>query len=125
MCCRGDVADDEVAEPHGDEEGSRPGVQVDQDQGERRDSEADLEEEERKVASDQVEVPLEGILVLELADVDVEEVDGEGRGQDVGDGEDERQDRNVGNEGDVVSKPGQAWKIVNIARIANAASITF
>ena len=42
VCCRGDVADDEVAEPHGDEEGSRPGVQVDQDQGERRDSEADL-----------------------------------------------------------------------------------
>ena len=66
------------------------------------------------MATDQVEVPLEGILVLELADVDVEEVDGEGRGQDVGDGEDERQDRNVGNERDVVSKPGQAWKIVNI-----------
>ena len=66
------------------------------------------------MATDQVEVPLEGILVLELADVDVEEVDGEGRGQDVGDGEDEGQDRNVGNEGDVVSKPGQAWKIVNI-----------
>ena len=59
------------------------------------------------MATDEVEVPLEGILVLELADVDVEEVDGEGRGQDVGDGEDERQDRNVGNEGDVVSKPGQ------------------
>ena len=77
------------------------------------------------MASNQVEVPLEGILVLKLADVDVEEVDGEGRGQDVGDGKDERQDRNVGNEGDVVSKPGQAWKIVNIARIANAASITF
>ena len=77
------------------------------------------------MASNQIEVPLEGILVLELADVDVEEVDGEGRGQDVGDGKDERQDRNVGNEGDVVSKPGQAWKIVNIARIANAASITF
>ena len=66
------------------------------------------------MATDQVEVPLEGILVLELADVNVEEVDSEGRGQDVGDGEDERQDRNVGNEGDVVSKPGQAWKIVNI-----------
>ena len=70
------------------------------------------------MASNQVEVPLEGILVLELADVDVEEVDGEGRGQDVGDGEDERQDRNVGNEGDVVSKPRQAQKIVNNDRIA-------
>ena len=76
------------------------------------------------MATDQVEVPLEGILVLELADVDVEEVDGEGGGQDVGDGEDERQDRNVGNEGDVVSKPRQAQKIVNNERIAIAASIT-
>ena len=57
------------------------------------------------MTSNQVEVSLEGTFVLELADVDIEEVDGEGRRQDVGDREDEGQDWNVCQEGDVVSMP--------------------
>ena len=57
------------------------------------------------MTSDQVEVSEEGAFVLELADVDIEEVDGEGRRQDVGDREDECQDWNVCQEGDAVSMP--------------------
>ena len=57
------------------------------------------------MASDQVEVSVERRFVLELPDVDIEEVDGEGRRQDVGDREDESQDRNVCQEGDAVSMP--------------------
>ena len=83
-----DIANDEVAEPHGSEEAKSLQVKVDKEQGERNDSEADLEEEEGKVASDQVEVSDKWGHVLELPDVDVEEVDGEGRRQDVGHRED-------------------------------------
>ena len=57
------------------------------------------------MTSNQVEVSEEGAFVLELADVDIEEVDGEGRGQDVGDREDEGQDWNVCQECDAVSMP--------------------
>ena len=57
------------------------------------------------MTSNQVEVSVEGAHVLELADVDIEEIDGEGRRQDVGDREDEGQDWNVCQEGDVVSMP--------------------
>ena len=57
------------------------------------------------MASDQVEVSVKRRFVLELPDVDIEEVDGEGRRQDVGDREDECQDRNVCQEGDAVSMP--------------------
>ena len=57
------------------------------------------------MASDQVEVSVEGSFVLELPDVDIEEVDGEGRRQDVGDREDESQDWNLCQECDAVSMP--------------------
>ena len=57
------------------------------------------------MTSNQVEVSVEGAFVLELADVDIEEVDGEGRRQDVGDREDESQDGNLRQECDAVSMP--------------------
>ena len=63
------------------------------------------------MASDQVEVSVEGAFVLELADVDIEEVDGEGRRQDVGDREDEGHDRDVCQEGDTVSMPDRYMDI--------------
>ena len=85
---RADIANDEVAEPHGSEDAKSLQVKVDQELGERIDSEADLEEEEWEVASDQVKVSDEGRLVLELSDIHVEEVDSEGRRLDVGHRED-------------------------------------
>ena len=116
MSRRADIANDEVAEPHGSEEAKSLQVKVDQEQGERSDSEADLEEEKGKVASDQVDVSDEGRLVLELADVDVEEVDGEGRRQDVGDREDEGQDWDVCQESHVVTMP----EFINVRKISAA-----
>ena len=102
---RADIANDEVAKPHGSEEAKSLQVKVDQEQGERSDSEADLEEEKGKVASDQVDVSDEGRLVLELSDIHVEEVDSEGRRQDVGHREDHGEEWNVCQESHVVSMP--------------------
>ena len=57
------------------------------------------------MASDQVDVSDEGRLVLELSDIHVEEVDSEGRRQDVGHREDHGEEWNVCQESHVVSMP--------------------
>ena len=68
------------------------------------------------MTSNQVEVSEEGAFVLELADVDIEEVDGEGRRQDVGDREDEGQDWDVCQESHVVTMP----EFINVRKISAA-----
>ena len=93
---------DEVTEPHENQEDICPVVKVYQDQGEGGDAEADLKEEEGKVASDKVEVSVEGSFVVELPDIGIKEVDGEGRRQDVDCREDEGQHWNICPEVDAV-----------------------